>query len=320
MSSSTLSIVAPVFNEESHVAEFVDRCLSAGRACQVSSFELILVNDGSRDRSGEIIEEKIQENPGVVRLVELSRNFGQQPAFHAGLSVASGSMVVTLDSDLQDPPELIPSLVQKLREGFDLVYARRVSPNDGSFGASGHMGLRSVGAFLYHRLMSRVKTNPLPRDVGEYRIMTRELVNNLLEFSECLIFLPGLVAYLGFSVGFVEYVRCRRRDRPRTSLVHLTTRVMDALTTFSIMPINLIVFIGLAAWMLPLALTGWILVNLLLGKLPTVVSMALLASLIAWCLTLSVLVIVAHYVGRIFLETKRRPRYFIKRSRDKVGA
>lgn len=314
-----LSIVAPVFNEEAHIAEFIDRCLVAAKACQVARVELILVNDGSWDRSGPIIEEAIRKNPGMVRLVELSRNFGQQPAFHAGLSVASGSMVVTLDSDLQDPPELIPDLVRKLNEGFDLVYARRVNAGGGSYGASGHTGLRSIGAFLFHRLMGRTKTNLLPSDVGEYRIMRRELVDNLLGFSERLVFLPGLVAYLGFNVGFVEYVRSQRRDRPRVSLVKLGTRAMDALTTFSIMPINLIMFVGIGVWGLPLALTGWILANLFLGRPPTAVSLGLLLLLIAWCVTLSAVVIVAHYVGRIFLEIKQRPRYFIKRITDKTG-
>ena len=319
MGQSMLSIVAPIFNEESHVAEFVERCLAAGRLCPVSSFELVLVNDGSADRSAAIIEDKIREHPECVRLVELSRNFGQQQAFHAGLAVSCGQMVVTLDSDLQDPPELIPSLVEKLREGFDLVYARRVSPRGGSFGASGHSGLRSVGAFLFHRVISRVKRNPLPRDVGEYRIMTRELVDNLLEFQESLIFLPGLVAYLGFHAGSVPYVRQRRRDAPRTSLAHLMARVADALTTFSITPINLVVAIGLVAWVFPVAWAGWIVGSLLLGRPPGALSLALLGALVAWSLTLTALMVVAHYVGRIFLETKRRPRYFIRRITDRAA-
>jgi dolichol-phosphate mannosyltransferase len=313
-----LSVVAPVFNEESHIAEFIERCLSAARACDLPGFELILVNDGSVDRSAAIIEEKIRENPGRVKLVELSRNFGQQPAFHAGLSVSSGQMVVTLDSDLQDPPELIPTLVRKLNDGFDLVYARRVSRAGGRFGASGHSGVRSVGAFLFHWMISRMKGNPLPRDVGEYRIMTRAVVNNLLEFSEGLILLPGLVAYLGFNAGSVEYVRSHRHDRSRTSLAHLTARAVDTLTTFSIAPINLVVTLGMAAWMLPMAVTVWILVGLATHVSPSAVSLALLAILVAWCLTLTMLLVIAHYVGRIFIETKRRPKYFIKRISDGV--
>lgn len=312
-----LSIISPVFNEASHIAEFIDRCLSAAQACPVSSFELILVNDGSNDRSGEIIVGKIRKYPGLVKLVELSRNFGQQSAFHAGLSFASGDIVVTLDSDLQDPPELIPNLVEKMKEGFDLVYAKRVNRKGGRWKASGHTGLKSIGAFLFHQLMSQMKGNPIPRDVGEYRAMGRELVNHLLEFPEYMIFLPGLVAYIGFNVGFVEYVRTPRDDRAGVTLPRLTARALDALTTFSIMPINLISIAGLATWVFPAILLGWILTDLMRGRIPSSIVVVLLTAATAWCLMLSMLAIMAHYVGRIFLEVKQRPRYFVRRVFDK---
>ena len=199
-----LSIVAPVHNEEELVGEFVERTLAAARVSGVPDFELILVNDGSRDRSSEIILDKIKHYPGLIKLVELSRNFGQQAAYHAGLSFARGDLVVTLDSDLQDPPELIPELVKKMGDGFDIVYARRVPAQGGSWGASGHTGFKSLGAFLFHLLMSRRKTAPIPRNVGEYRCMRGEIVQRLMQFSEYMIFLPGLVANLGFTVGAVK--------------------------------------------------------------------------------------------------------------------
>lgn len=312
-----LSIVAPVFNEEQHIAEFIDRCLSAAQACPVSSFELILVDDGSRDHSREIIIGKIRENPGLVKLIELSRNFGQQPAFHAGLSFACGDMVVTVDSDLQDPPELIPKLIEKMREGFDLVYAKRVNHRGGTWGASGHAGLKSVGAYCFHRLVSRIKNTSIPSDVGEYRAMSRKVVDHLLEFCEYMIFMPGLIAHISCNAGFVEYVRNRRGDRTRTTMRHLVVRALDGLTTFSVIPIHLVLVIGFTAWLLPAVALGWMVFDLISGRTPALTSVVLFAALIAWCLTLSMLAVVAHYVGRIFLEVKRRPKYFVKRVIEK---
>ena len=273
------------------------------------------MNDASRDRSGEIILEKVGQYPGLIKVVEFSRNFGQQAAYHAGLSFARGDFVVTLDSDLQDPPELIPKLVEKMGGGFDIVYARRVPAGGGSWGASGHTGLKSLGAFLFHLLMSRRKTAPIPRNVGEYRCMRREIVERLMEFSEFMIFMPGLVANLGFSVSTVDYVRQRRENRMQASVWTLTMRALDALTTFSALPLNIILGVTCAAWLFPLAAVLWIAVDVVrMGQRPSLVALAWLAALTAWCLTLTTLGVIAHYLGRMFLEIKARPRYFIKRT------
>lgn len=300
------------------MSEFVDRCVAAARACSLSVFEVILVDDGSRDRSREIIAQKIREYSGLVKLVELSRNFGQQSAFHAGLSLAAGDIVVTLDSDLQDPPELIPHLVEKMRDGHSVVYARRVSVAGGSWGASGHSGLKAVGAYAFHRLMSRMGSHPIASDVGEYRCMSRRVVDHLLEFPESAIFLPGLVAYVGFSTGYVEYVRQRRSDRAPTTLRRLTGRALDALTSFSVAPLVLVMPLAGAAWLVPAGILVWLLLDTLaFGRAFTATTLGWLLGSIAWCLTLSVLAVIAHYLGRIFIEIKRRPRYFLRRIVDK---
>jgi len=310
--------VAPVFNEASHVSEFVDRCVAAARACSPSPFELVLVDDGSRDRSREIITQKISEYPGLVKLVELSRNFGQQAAFHAGLSLAAGDIVVTLDSDLQDPPELIPRLVENLREGYGVVYARRVSSAGGRWGASGHSGLKAVGAFIFHRLMSRMGSHPIASDVGEYRCMSRQVVDHLLEFPESAVFLPGLVAYVGFRTGYVEYVRQRRSDRAPTTLRRLTGRALDALTSFSVAPLVLVMPLAVAVWLIPAGMLLWLVADaLVFHRTPSAAALGWFWGAVAWCLTLSVLAVIAHYLGRIFIEIKRRPRYFVRRIVDK---
>jgi glycosyltransferase involved in cell wall biosynthesis len=308
-----LSIVAPVYNEERYVANFVDRCLAAVSSGPLPDFEIVIVNDGSRDSTAQIVRRKIRDHPGVIKLVELSRNFGQQSAFHAGLSLASGDVVVTLDSDLQDPPEVIPKLVDKLLEGFEVVYARRVGVDGGHWGASGHTGVKALGAYLFHRLMSSRRRDRLPRDVGEFRCMRREFVNHLLSFSEYTIFLPGLAAYLGFDAGFIEYRREQRADRARTSTRSLTARAVDATTSFSIMPINLILILSIVAWSLPLMVAVWIGVQLVaFGRSPSGLLILALLGLVAWCYTLSMLSVIAHYLGRTFLESKRRLRYVVK--------
>ena len=318
MPRGVLSVVAPVYNEETLVEEFIERVLAAARVSDVSAFELILVNDGSRDRSGDLILEKVAEYPDTIRLVEFSRNFGQQAAFHAGLSFAQGDFVVTLDSDLQDPPELIPKLIEKMRDGFDIVYAKRVPVGGGNYGASGHTGLKSLGAYLFHLLMSRRRHAPIPRDVGEYRCMRKDMVQHLLNFSEYMIFLPGLVASLGFAAGTVDYVRQRRANRPQASVWTLAMRAFDALTTFSVLPLNFILGATVAAWLLPFAVGLWMVVDVaVFGRGPSTIALAALAALTMWCVTLTAIGIMAHYLGRMFLEIKSRPRYFIKRT---VGA
>ncbi len=263
----------------------------------------------------EIILERVERYPGAIKLVDLSRNFGQQAAYHAGLSFATGDVVVTLDADLQDPPELIPKLVEKLGEGFDIVYARRVPAHGGSWGASGHSGLKSLGAYLFHLLMSRRKTAPIPRNVGEYRCMRSEIVQRLMQFSEYMIFLPGLVASLGFTIGAVDYVRQRRETRMQASVWSLGIRALDALTTFSVMPLNFILGLTCAVWLFPIAAALWMAFDFIwLGQRPTLVAFALVGALALWCMTLTMLGVIAHYLGRMFLEVKGRPRYFIKRT------
>ena len=314
-----LSIVAPVYNEERHVGVFIDRCLAAASRGPLPDFEIVIVNDGSRDSTAQVVRQKIWDHPGAIKLVELSRNFGQQSAFHAGLTHASGDVVVTLDSDLQDPPEVIPKLVDKLLEGFDVVYARRIGVGGGHWGASGHTGVKALGAYLFHQLMSTGRKDRLPRDVGEFRCMRREFVNHLLSFSEYTIFLPGLAAYLGLHAGFVEYRREQRVDRARTSTRSLTARALDATTSFSIMPINLVLILSAVAWSLPLILAVWIGLQFAFGRSPSAVLVLALLGLVAWCCTLSILSVIAHYVGRTFLESKHRLRYVVKAVVEKPG-
>lgn len=313
---ATVSIIAPVFNEEGRLGAFLDRCLAAAEACPASSVEVIIVDDGSRDRSRDLVIATSRKHPGIIRLIELSRNFGQQAAFHAGLSLARGDLIVTLDSDLQDPPELIPRLVEKALEGFDIVYGRRVSQSGGRWGASGHTGVKALGAFVFHRLMSRLKSHSIPPDVGEYRCMSRRVVDHVLEFSESMVFLPGLVSYTGFNVAFVDYARRRRDNRAPTSMRRLAMRALDALTTFSIAPVVLVLMLAAAAWIVPIVVLTWVASALLTSQPPAVPLMWLAASL-AWCVTVSMLAIIAHYVGRIFIEVKRRPRYFVRRVVEK---
>jgi dolichol-phosphate mannosyltransferase len=314
---AALSVVAPVYNEEAHLAEFIERCVRAASACAGDEFEIVLVDDGSVDRSREVIREAMRRHPGSVKLLELSRNFGQQAAFHAGLAYARGDVIVTLDSDLQDPPEVIPRLVEKLAEGFDVVYARRVSARGKPWGASGHRGLKAFGAFMFHQLMSRTQSNPIPADVGEFRCLRRSLLDRLLEFPESMIFIPGLVAYLGFDAGFSHYMRGTRGDRAPTTLRHLTARALDALTTFSVTPTIIVMILGLAAWAAPLTVLVWAGWELLLGPGLSVTTLTWLVGSAAWATVCFSLAVIAHYVGRIFIEVKRRPRYFIKRVVEK---
>ena len=184
-----LSVVIPIYNEESNIHELIERVL---RTCKTitDDYEIILVDDGSKDRSLELIKE-ICQNETHVRFICLSRNFGHQVAVMAGLDHSKGDSVIIIDGDLQDPPELLPALYQRRQEGFDVVHARRIS-------RKGETWFKKITAKIFYRLLRKITNINIPVDTGDFRLISRKVVDGLKSMPEKNKYIRGQVAWLGF--------------------------------------------------------------------------------------------------------------------------
>jgi len=302
--SVQVSVVVPVFNEEDNVEE-LHRRLTAVLAGLVSSYEIVLVDDGSKDRSWQLIEALAARDAHVVGL-RFSRNFGHQMALAAGLDSARGEAVIIMDADLQDPPELIPELLAKHRQGYEVVYAVRTS-------RAGESLFKRATAKLFYRLLRRLTQVDIPLDTGDFRLMGRQAVAAFRSLPERHRFTRGLVAWLGFPSTGVPF------DRPvrRAGVAHYPLRKMlrlavDAITSFSHVPLQLALWLGLVAAAVGVLWPVGAVVAHLAGWSwpghPALVSVVLLLGGVQ----LVALGLLGEYLGRVFDEVKRRPLYVLQ--------
>ena len=273
------------------------------------AWELILIDDGSRDRSAEIIAE-LHEQDERVRGISFSRNFGFQIAVTAGLDHAKGDAIVLTDADLQDPPEVIPQMVAKWREGYDVVYGVRGD-------REGETWFKKATAKTFYRLIDSIAGIDIPRDTGDFRLMDRRVVNALLGMKERNRFLRGMVPWVGFKqVGIIYRREARFAGVSKFgSLKRMVPFAVDAITSFSHFPLQIATFLGfLIAVISVLAIVAVIVVRLamggdqLLGQATTLVAVLFLGGI-----QLISLGIIGEYLGRIYDEVKGRPMYLIDR-------
>jgi glycosyltransferase involved in cell wall biosynthesis len=309
-----LSIVLPVFNEASGVRPLYDRLTGVLRGMGVT-YELIFVNDGSRDASWTRILE-LGSLDGHVRGVSLSRNFGHQIAITAGLDFSRGAAVVVMDSDLQDPPELIPELYAKCQEGFDVVYAQRRS-------REGETWFKRTTAKLFYRLIRRMTTIPIPLDTGDFRLMSRRAVDDLKQLQEQNRFVRGLVTWVGYNQTPVLYDRDRRHaGATKYPLTKMMKFAFDGITGFSSQPLRLASHMGLLFAFGSLALMVLFVAYKLAGgtRLIQGWTSLMVAVLFLGGVQLIAVGILGEYIGRIYEEVKRRPLYLVKESTDATVA
>jgi dolichol-phosphate mannosyltransferase len=299
------SIVAPVFNEEETLPEFYRRTRAVMDQLD-GDCELILVFDGSRDRSPEIGRELRAQDPRV-KLIIFSRNFGHQIAISAGIDYAEGDAVAILDSDLQDPPEVILELVKKWKEGYELVYAQRAKRKGETF-------FKLFTATFFYRLIRRLASIDIPPDTGDFRLIDRKVVLALRRLREHHRFMRGLSVWVGFKQTGVLYERQERfagtTQYPLRKMIKFAT---DAITGFSYIPLQLATTIGL--WISGLALISIPVVAILRfeygneffgGQATTLISVLFLGGV-----QLIFLGIIGEYLGRIYDEVKNRPLYIV---------
>jgi glycosyltransferase involved in cell wall biosynthesis len=304
-----LSLVVPFFNEEEGCAAFFARVLPIVEGI-TRSYEIVCVNDGSEDRTAQLLAAQHLCNRRV-KLLNLSRNFGKEGALTAGLDHARGRAVIPIDADLQDPPELIPELVARWREGFDVVLAVRADRRSDTL-------LKRITARLFYRLIGRMAEVPIPADVGDFRLLDRRVVDALKLLPERTRFMKGLFAWLGFRQARVEYRRAGRvAGASRWRYWRLWNFALEGLFSFSTLPLRIWTYAGLLVAATALALAVFIVVRTAVAgvDVPGYASLVVLVSLFGG-INMVGLGIIGEYLGRIFTEVKGRPNYLI---RDQLG-
>lgn len=299
-----ISIIIPCFNEQEVICQTYERL----KALELLGYEkeLVFVDDGSRDNTYEILAGFAAENP-EVKVLGFARNFGHQPAVTAGLAACTGDAAVVIDADLQDPPELIPEMIGKWEEGFDVVYGKRTK-------RKGETAFKKVTAWGYYRFLNAMGGSYIPRDTGDFRLIDRKVVDMLGNMPEHNRFLRGMTAWAGFSQCPVEYVRDERAaGETKYTLKKMFKLAGDGITAFSARPLKLPMYAGAVVTPLSLAYLIVAIVLAALGVLSVLhVLFAAVFALIGVCL-LS-MGIMGLYLARIYDEAKGRPQYVVGRT------
>jgi dolichol-phosphate mannosyltransferase len=302
-----LSVVAPVFNEEELVEAFVRRACAA---VADYSFELVLVNDGSADSTPQLLDRIAAEDPRV-RVVHLSRNFGHQAALTAGLEHAAGDLVAMIDADLQDPPELIPQMVEQWEQGSDVVYAVREQRD-------GETAFKLATASWFYKLFDRLAQVDLEPNSGDFRLLDRRALDALLSMTERSRFLRGMTVWVGFKQTAVPYERdARAAGETKYTLRKMLRFSLDAIASFSHLPLQLATYAGLLS-----AGVAFIAIPVVVGLhfadsyLPGFGTITILILLIGG-IQLIALGVIGEYIGRIYEEVKHRPLYIVREERNR---
>ena len=304
--SPAISVVLPVFDEETTLP-LLHRRLTDVLSSMGVSYELVFVNDGSRDRSWPQLLD-LATADRHVRAVNLSRNFGHQVAITAGIELARGDAVIVMDSDLQDPPELIPALYAKHREGFDVVYAQRRTRD-------GETWFKSATAKIFYRLIRRMSTIDIPVDTGDFRLISRRVVEDLRRLQERHRFVRGLVTWVGYNQTPLLYDRApRAKGATKYPLGKMVRFALDGFTGFSSQPLRLATHVGaLFAFVSFALMVGLTIFKLLGGEgLVTGWTSMIVAVLFLGGVQLLAIGILGEYIGRIYEEVKGRPLYLVR--------
>lgn len=299
-----ISVVVPVYNEEEVLPEF-HRRLSGALVNLPFRSEVIYVNDGSKDSSLSVLH-GLREKDRSVAIVDLSRNFGKEIALSAGLDYAKGDAVVVIDADLQDPPELIDKMVAYWVQGYDIVYGRRRSRKGESF-------FKTATAGAFYRVMQRMGRITIPRDTGDFRLLSRRAVDALKKFREQHRFMKGLFAWIGFKQKPVEYDREPRfAGKTNWNYWKLWNFALEGITSFTITPLRIASYTGTLIAVLSFLYGIFVIYKkLVYGDPVQGYASLMVVILFLGGVQLMTIGIIGEYIGRIFNETKQRPLYFI---------
>jgi glycosyltransferase involved in cell wall biosynthesis len=299
-----------MYNEEEVIPVTYQRLTDVMEKANVN-YEIIFVNDGSRDKTAELLNE-ICDNDKRVKLLDFSRNFGHQIAITAGMDYSCGQCIVVIDGDLQDPPELIPAMIEKWKDGYDVVYGKRIS-------RQGESIFKKLTAAIYYRLLRSMTDVSIPVDTGDFRLIDRKVCDALKEVKERNRYVRGLISWLGFKQTSIEFERQERfAGETKYPLRKMLKLAFDGITTFSYKPLKLASYIGTIISLGSFAYLIFVIVQRLF--FPETVqpgwASTLAVSLFFNGITLLMLGIMGEYVGRIYDEVKGRPLYIIKETKN----
>lgn len=301
-----ISIVAPVYNEEEGIAEFCKAVLAVMDSIAGCDYELLLVNDGSRDGSLEKMKQQAEGNPHV-RYLSFTRNFGHQSALRAGLANATGDAVISMDSDLQHPPRLLPDMIRKWQDGYDIVYTIRKSGRETGI-------LKRLTSKGFYVVLNKLSGLDLEEGAADFRLLDRKVVEIIRALPEPNLFLRGFIQWSGFRVHSFDYTpEARFAGSSKYSVRKMISLALHGITQFSVKPLRLANFLGLIS-----ALSG--LIYGVFAVWQHVVNHATVSGwtsvivciLIMGGMQLLILGIIGEYLGRVFIQTKHRPDYIIK--------
>lgn len=310
MARPRYSIIAPIYNEEGNIPFLYER-ISKVMDATGESWELVTVNDGSRDRSIELLEDLSRKDPRI-RIVNFARNFGHQTAVTAGMHYASGEAIVIIDADLQDPPELILEMIERWKAGYHVVYAVREQ-------RKGESWFKLLTAKVFYRLIYRITDVDIPLDTGDFRLMDRKVVNALNAMKEHNRFIRGMTSWVGFKQTGISYVReARHSGETKYPLKKMVRFAMDAITGFSYFPLQIMIYVslilgGLAVLAIPVIAVLRVLLGFqFLGGQVTMIVLLLIVS----AFLLFFMFMLGQYVARIYDEVRGRPLYIVA---DEIG-
>ncbi|KAE9649393.1 glycosyltransferase family 2 protein [Pseudomonas sp. PB106] len=306
----TLSLVVPVFNEEDSLKTFLLRINEVFQKQTLIDLELVFVNDGSTDATLELLLEH-QQQDARMRIVDLSRNFGKEAALSAGLQMATGQIVVPIDADLQDPPEVILQMIERWREGYEVVLGHRVSRRSDTWA-------KQKSAHWFYRLHNRIAEQPLPENVGDFRLMDRCVVDALLTLPESRRFMKGLFAWVGFRTTYVDYERPERvAGQSKFNGWRLWNFALEGITSFSTEPLRVWTYVGALVSLVSFAFAIFIVVRTLISgiDLPGYASLMVAVTFLGG-LQLIGIGVLGEYLGRTYIEAKRRPVFLVRRVYD----
>lgn len=310
---TALSIVVPCYNEEACLPALHERLSAVARSAAGDDYEIVLINDGSRDDSWAIMQGLAARDPHLTA-INLSRNHGHQLALTAGLDLCRGDMVLVIDADLQDPPELLPEMMATMREkDADVVYGVRRS-------RAGETAFKRATAHGFYRFLSRATEVDIPVDAGDFRLMSRRALDALLALPEQARFIRGMVAWIGFKQVPLAYDRKQRfAGETKYPLGKMIRFALDAITGFSSAPLKVASHAGLALSLGSLLIIGYIFIGWLSGRTVPGWTSLMLVVVVLGAIQMFVLALMGEYIGRLYNEAKRRPLYIVQEIAGRAG-
>lgn len=300
-----VSLVVPVFNEIETIDAFHGRATQALGALAGMTYEIVFIDDGSADGSYQRLAQFAKQD-SRIRVLKLSRNFGHQIAISAGIDYVKGDCVVIIDADLQDPPEVVADMIAKWRQGFDVVYGVRSD-------RAGETPLKLATATMFYRLLGRLTNIHIPANVGDFRLMSRRVVEQLKQLREKDRFVRGLVSWVGFPQTSITYKRDRRyAGETKYPFRKMLKFAFDGITSFSTLPLKLATWTGYGSAVLAVLYLLSVFVQKLLGYTVDGWATIMVAMLFMGSVQLICLGILGEYVGRVFTEVKPRPMYIVE--------